>query len=112
MNKAYKSNHILKRNISCLLFTLALVIILAFTFFKIASKAGEDSEPAKYKYFTQVVVQYGESLSDIADRYYSEDFNNKNNYIQEIRNLNSLYSSEVTAGTYLIIPYFDCLRLP
>ncbi len=97
-----------KKSLTFMLFTLGIVIGVSLTFFAIATKAQETEETFRYKYFTQVEIAYGETLDNIADRFYSEEFRNKASYIQEIRNINSLYSNkQITPGTFLIVPYYD-----
>ena len=107
-NKRYTSyGNKLKRNAALMVFTLCTAIALSFTFFTLATKAQENKQPVRYKYFTQIEVGYGESLMDIADHFYSPEFNSKASYIQEVRNINSLYQQEVAPGTFLIVPYYD-----
>lgn len=86
---------------------MIIVLILSLSFFTIGTKAKEASTQERHKYFTQIEVKYGEDLYEIADRYYSHDFKSPKAYIQEIRNLNSLYSEVISPGTFLIIPYYD-----
>ncbi|MCC8081307.1 MAG: LysM peptidoglycan-binding domain-containing protein [Lachnospiraceae bacterium] len=55
-------------------------------------------------YYQSVYVQSGDSLWTIADRYMS-DGEDKNDYIDEIRQINHITGSHLTAGSYIIVPY-------
>lgn len=62
-----------------------------------------------FKYYTQVTVEVGESLWDIADEYIDYDYyKDKNSYIAEVCNINHLDSDgSVLAGQNLILPYYS-----
>lgn len=90
-----------------LILTLGIVIILSFSFFTIGTRAKEIQENQTYKYYRQIEVQYGDTLLSIAKRNYTKEYKNYNEYIKEIREINSFYSSDVTAGSFLIVPYYD-----
>ena len=100
----------IKKNLLCLLFTFMLISAFSVIFFKIVSEAEEESGIPRYKYFTQIEVKYGETLNHIAEKYYTEEYGNHDNYIQEIRNLNHLYDEYLSPGMYLILPYYDAYK--
>ncbi len=55
-------------------------------------------------YYKSVYVHSGDSLWTIADQYMS-DGEDKNDYIDEIRQINHISGSHLTAGSYIIVPY-------
>lgn len=62
-----------------------------------------------FKYYTQVTVEAGENLWDIAEEYIDYDFyKDKNSYIAEVRSINHLDADgNVAAGQSLILPYYS-----
>lgn len=91
----------------CILSVL-LIMILSIGGFAIGSKAQDRDTTVLYKYFTNIEVQYGESLWEIADTYFCEErYDNYEHYISEVMQLNGLYDKEVAAGSYLIVPYYS-----
>lgn len=83
--------------------TLAVVLILTFTFGGFKSNANDS-----FKYFTYVEVQGGDTLWDMADRYMDTDhYKNKNEYIREICQMNHLEDeNDIVSGNKLIFPYY------
>ncbi len=55
-------------------------------------------------YYKSVYVQSGDSLWSIASQYRSED-EDIDDYMDEIREINHITGSHLTAGSYVIVPY-------
>ena len=107
-NNKIRRQRQLKRNIMMLIFTSVLVLTLSIGGFAIGSKAQDKEELILYKYYTNIEVQYGETLWDIANTYFCEEkYRNYNHYVSEVMQINGLYSEEVSAGTYLIVHYYS-----
>lgn len=60
----------------------------------------------KVKYFTSVYIEEGDSLWSIANDYYTDDYTDIQSLIDEIKKSNNLSSDNITAGCYLVIPYY------
>lgn len=63
----------------------------------------------KFKYYTSITVQNGETLWGIADDYidYSQ-YKNKNAYISEVMSINQLDdASDIISGQKLTVPYYS-----
>lgn len=58
------------------------------------------------KMYKSIMVEQGDCLWDIADRYMSVGYDDKAEYIQEIQELNQMTDSEIHYGDYLCIPYY------
>lgn len=107
-NNKIRRQRQLRRNINMTVFTVILVLTLSIGGFAIGSKAQDKDAVILYKYYTNIEVQYGETLWDIADTYFCEEkYNNYEHYIAEVMQVNGLYSEEVSAGSYLIVPYYS-----
>lgn len=58
------------------------------------------------KVITSVEIMQGDTLWDIASEYYSDEFDNMNDYIKEIKKVNNMPTDKIVAGNYIIIPYY------
>ncbi|MCM1190947.1 MAG: LysM peptidoglycan-binding domain-containing protein [Butyrivibrio sp.] len=84
--------------------TICIIIICTVSYNTIKSNASSG-----FKYYTQITVEAGENLWDIAEEYIDYDFyKDKNSYIAEVRSINHLDADgSVAAGQSLIIPYYS-----
>lgn len=107
-NNKIRRQRQLRRNIIMTIFTFLLILTLSVGGFAIGSKAQDKENDVLYKYYTNIEVQYGESLWDIADTYFCEaKYDNYEHYISEVMQINGLYNEEISAGSYLIVPYYS-----
>lgn len=98
----------LKRNIRTVVFFVVLVITLSMGFFTFGARAQDKDEFILYRYYTNIEVQYGETLTDIASAYYCpEKYKDCRDYMDDIMIVNGLYCEDISAGSYLIIPYYS-----
>ena len=58
------------------------------------------------KLVTSVKINDGDTLWSIAANYYTDDYDNYIDYIEEIKKSNGLSSDIIQAGNYIIVPYF------
>lgn len=84
--------------------TLCIILAFATTYGAIKSNAN-----SKFKYYTSVTVEAGESLWDIADEYIDYDiYTSKNYYISEVKSINHLNEEgTIVEGQMLIVPYYS-----
>ena len=63
----------------------------------------------EYKYYKSITVNYGDNLWTIANDMYSSDhYDDINDYITEVCNINNLAdASDIIAGKSLIVPYYS-----
>ncbi|MDD5935126.1 MAG: LysM peptidoglycan-binding domain-containing protein [Clostridiales bacterium] len=83
--------------------TLVLVIGLIIPT-KIAYANQDKQNERLYK---TIEIKQGDSLWSIAKENYTEECNSMNDYIYLIKKCNSLYVDELTAGCYLVVPYYS-----
>lgn len=94
-----------------IVFVSAIIILLicsAFGMTSFLSKAQEaNGAPAKAKCFNSIQVEYGSSLSEIANEYCDDDmYESHDDYIKEVMFINHMNDTAITAGHYLIVPYY------
>lgn len=107
-NNKIRRQRQLRRNIMITIITAVLIVIFSIGGFTTYSKAQDKESVVLYKYYTNIEVKYGETLWDIAETYFCEDkYKNYEHYITEVMQINGLYNEEVSAGSYLIVPYYS-----
>ena len=98
----------LRKNITLFLLSIIFILTLSIGGFAIGSKAMDKDEVVLYKYYTNIVVQYGEDIEDIAIKFYCEEkYSSYDAYINEVLKINRMYDKDVKPGTYLIVPYYS-----
>ena len=90
-------------------FTLCLISALAITFGSFLSKAkSKEPEVTYYKYYTNIEIQPGDTLWSLAENYMCENYEARDAYIKEVKEINSLNEDcEIISGQYLIMPYYS-----
>ncbi len=66
----------------------------------------EDEVSSKCKYYTCIEVSSGDSLWSIAERYMDDHDGSIYDYINELKAINDLESSNIHVGQYLTVPYY------
>lgn len=88
--------------------TFCLVLIGTLSYHAIKSKASTGQE-LRFKYYTAVTVQCGDTMWDIAEEYidYGE-YQDKQAYIAEVCSINHMNDdASLRAGQQLIVPYYS-----
>lgn len=83
---------------------LALLILFSLYFFSKTVTAQRDGERAKI--VTSIEVKKGDTLWSIASRYITDEYDDINDYIDELKDSNGLTSDTIHAGSYIIVPYY------
>lgn len=85
-----------------------LVLSLALSCHALLSHANTEIEDISYKYFTSIRIEPGDTLWSLADRYADQEhYASRDQYITEVMNMNHLSGEELSAGNYLIVPYYS-----
>jgi hypothetical protein len=90
----------------CLTIILVSVIMLSEVFLSTAN-AKEKEDQERYKYYTSIQLESGDTLWDIANEYMTKEYSDADAYIREVKEINYLSSDDITAGMYLIVPYYS-----
>ena len=83
------------------------LIALSMVLFGIicAQAAGESS--TTYKYYTSIQIIPGQTLSDIAGIYMTDDYKDTSEYIEEVCTINHVFPDDIHEGEYLTVPYYS-----
>ncbi len=73
---------------------------------KAAKGAGETTAVYREKIVTTICIEKDSTLWDIATRYYTEEYQDLNDMIEEIKKSNDMVKDTIHEGAYLIIPYY------
>ncbi len=86
---------------------LVFIIILSIAFGAIFTYAGSKSDTTRReKYYKSVMIQYGDTLSSIAEDNISVEYADTEQYIGEVMRINFLSDDTIQAGNYIVIPYY------
>lgn len=111
--RAYKRRmgrqRVLKNRLFVLVMTVCLIAVFAVSYHSIKSSANTGRNDLRFKYYTSVTVEHGETLWNIADEYIDYTrYKDKSAYIAEVQSINHLDGdSEIKAGQSLIMPYYS-----
>lgn len=102
------TDHVIRLLILCIL-TVFLVFGGCALFGNVLSSAhaGNAESPANFKYYTSIEIQPGDTLWDIAKAYITEDYESVPEYVQALKEINSLDTDDIEAGQNLIVAYND-----
>ena len=92
-----------------MILVLCVIVILGITTTSILSQAKtiNRNESQKSKYYTSVQIQEGDSLWSIADTYISSEYEDIQNYIDEVKSINHLTDERINEGLFLTVPYYS-----
>ncbi len=60
----------------------------------------------RIKLVTSIEVKKGDTLWSIASNYISDEYDDMNEYIEEIKGSNGMTSDHIRAGNFIIVPYY------
>lgn len=89
---------------------IAVVLVLGFalSYHALLSHANTEIENISYKYFTSIQVEPGDTLWSLADKYADQEhYTSRDQYIAEVMAMNHMSGEELSAGSYLILPYYS-----
>lgn len=90
---------------------LVLVLAVCMTMFSggimVHAKEKEDAHQTRYKYYTCIQIEAGDTLWNIAGRFLEGCDCSREEYIREIRQLNDLKGDSIRTGQYLTVVYYS-----
>ena len=88
--------------------TLIAVFGIGFGFGTLMTRAEEPGHPQAYKYYTNIKIESGDTLWDIAGEYMDREYyETRSDYIDEVIAINGLTSDKLISGKSLIVPYYS-----
>lgn len=104
--KRFIQLHNNRKTIGILILLVVVIYIITLLPTKIAYANPEEEMIRSYK---TIEIHYGDSLWSIAQENYCASKESIQEYISLVKQCNSLYDDEITAGCYLVIPYYQDL---
>ena len=87
--------------------TVALILLIAISLCVSSVKPHAAESADLYKTYNSVMINEGDTLTDIARIFYSPTYyGSLQEAINEVKSLNNLHGDHITAGCYLIIPEY------
>lgn len=105
-NRIKRTKQIIER----VLLTICLIALFAIGSSAILTKATttEEAKNVYYKYYTQIEIENGDSLWEIAGRYMEHGpYETRNDYMNEVVKLNQLSNTTIVKGQHLVVPYYE-----
>ena len=99
-----------KQIIERVLLTICIIALLAIGSSVILTKATttEEAKEVYYKYYTEIEIEAGDSLWEIAGRYMENGpYESREDYMNEVVEINQLSSATIIRGQHLVVPYYD-----
>ena len=97
----------MKKNFLILVMTMCLIVTGSLSLSGFRANAKDDSTEVSYKYYKSISVANNDTLWSIAQEYMDEEhYDSINDYIEEVKSMNSLTDEIIHYGEYLIIPYY------
>lgn len=98
----------MRKNFLLVVLTICLVFTFSFSLNSFLSNAKAESSQVAYKYYKSITISNGETLWSIAkDNMDNEHYASINDYIKEVKKVNSLSSDSISYGANIIVPYYS-----
>lgn len=110
MNRQYNQTD--NQQFYIIVMTVCFIIAIAVTcgsFISLA-KNRQANEQVK-KYYTSIQIQSGDTLWEVANDYITTEYASMNEYIKEVKHLNSLDDDKIHEGQFLTVPYYSSKNL-
>lgn len=83
-----------------------LFLLILFSVFFITKTVTAQRNVDKAKLVTSIEIKKGDTLWSIASDFMSDEYDDINDYVKEIKESNGLASDEIHAGNFIIVPYY------
>lgn len=104
-----RKRQVAKRKMILLLAAVMIITIGSVVFGSIFTSAQSNDEASakQYKYYKSIVIEHGDSLWSIAEEYCTDAYGDTQEYVDELKQLNSLTSETIHTGQHLLVAYYD-----
>jgi len=95
----------------CIMGAVLLVCLITFSILFLSKTGTAEGSNNRIKLVTSVEIKKGDTLWSIASKYVSYEYNDMNEYINEIIDCNNLPDDTIHTGNYIVVSYYaDDLR--
>ncbi len=103
-----KKKRLAKRRMILLLTALFVITVGSIVCGSIFSSAKDTAmDMTQYKYYKSITIEQGDSLWSIAQEYRTDAYEDTQEYIDELIQLNGLTSKTIHEGQHLVVAYYD-----
>ena len=103
-----RRRQVAKRRMILLLAALFVITVGSIVCGSIFSSAKDPAtDIPQYKYYKSITIEQGDSLWSIAEEYCTDAYENTQDYIDELKELNRLTSETIHEGQHLVVTYYD-----
>ncbi len=103
----YRRKLQVQRNISMLIVSIITAVVLCVFAISISTQASGLERSVQYKYYKSIEVSKGDTLWSIAaENFDMKHYQNIQEYVKEIKEMNAIKSDHIVSGSCLIIPYY------
>lgn len=97
-----------RRNIIILIVCTVMIITFLISLISFSTQANDLEHASSYKYYKSIEISKGDTLWSIAKEHFDpEHYKDANEYINEVKRMNGLFSDEIQSGSHLIVPYYS-----
>ena len=94
-------------HIMAVILSLVLILAISLLFISFSTEANDMEHQPSYKYYKSIEISKGDTLWSIAnDNFDSAHYKDINEYVTEVKKINSLTSDNIVAGSHVIVPYY------
>ena len=97
---------VMKNNVKKIVMASMFVFLICALFTCFAARVNARRAKDEDKYARFVYVNYGDTLTSIAESNYSSEYESVEKLIDEIKKINHIYGETIYAGDKLIVPYY------
>lgn len=83
-----------------------LLVLILFSVGFISKTVTAQRNGDRIKLVTSIEIKKGDTLWSIASDYMSEEYDDMNEYIEEIKESNGMFTDDIRTGNYIIVPYY------
>lgn len=99
-----------KKDVKGVFFVLIILLVVFYMFVNLDNrnvvKENTSTEIEREKIISSICIEKNSTLWDIATEYYTEEYKNMDELIEEIKISNGMTTDTIHAGHYLIVPHY------
>lgn len=107
-SRILKQQRMKRKFIFFFLLTLLVMFGIGVGCGTLLTRAEEPEPETAYKYYTNIEIESGDTLWEIADSYMdSTHYMNRSDYMNEVMSINHMTTDRLIAGQKMIVPYYS-----